>query len=170
MNILRSFVVIAVSVFAAMLMITLIEGLGHIAFPLHMTPEQSAGVPLDLPFQFLVPILFAHFIGTWSGARLAGRMAPSRAGVHALIVGLLMLAATIANLIQIHHPLWFGVLDLLLVLFAILMSTLQVARFAMQTNASLDPRTMAAEMHEQIKQGVLDADSPSDNSEGKTGS
>lgn len=62
--------------------------------------------------QLMVPFL-AHAVGTFVGALLASRIAPNRAKVPALLIGLMFLAGgTMAVKMIPNAPMWFNTLDL----------------------------------------------------------
>ena len=61
------------------------------------------------PVGALVIMLVGYLIATFDGvfvACLIGRIQPF---IYALIIGVLMLAATASNLIMLQHPTWFSV-------------------------------------------------------------
>jgi hypothetical protein len=62
-----------------------------------------------LPAGALLPVFLgwaaAAFVGPFVAAKVAGR----RAMMHAMTVGAILLAATVANLIAIPHPTWMWV-------------------------------------------------------------
>ena len=95
-----------------------IELLGHTLYP---PPEGLDKKDLEvmqtyvasLPAAALLIPMFAYFIGTIAGTLVASLLGTARPVIYAFIVGLLVLAGTIANLIMIPHPLWFSVIAVL---------------------------------------------------------
>ena len=91
--------------------IATIEWLGHKAFPL--PPGIDANDPASLaanahliPVGAMAMVVVAWFLGTLAAVTLATKFAPeSRRGI-ALVLGLLFLAAGLANLTMIPSPVW----------------------------------------------------------------
>ncbi|MBT8265867.1 MAG: hypothetical protein KJP20_04925 [Bacteroidia bacterium] len=71
-----------------------------------------------IPTGAMILVAFAHFIGIVIGMLVAGLISRTSL-IPAYIVGVLMLAGTIANLVMIPHPTWFMVVDILGVLVGI---------------------------------------------------
>ena len=91
-----------------------IEFIGHNLYPppegLDFTdPDAMRPYIASLPIPALLFPMFAYFIGTFCGTLLACIIGTAKPVVFALIVGVLVLAGTIANLIWIPHPLWFTI-------------------------------------------------------------
>ena len=57
--------------------------------------------------------MIAWVVGTFSGSLVASKLGTANPLIFAGIVGGLILAATIANLIMIPHPLWFSIVSLI---------------------------------------------------------
>lgn len=64
----------------------------------------------QLPFLALLFPIASYFLGAIGGPLIACRIGTARPVVLVGIIGLILLALTIANLIQIPHPVWFSVL------------------------------------------------------------
>jgi len=73
-------------------------------------PEHAANAPLAA----LLIVLTAHLIGPLAGGFLASLIAGKGRLICGLLIGMLFLAAGIVNLFTIPHPLWFGILDVLI--------------------------------------------------------
>ena len=73
----------------------------------------QASMPLFEPKHFLFPFL-AHSLGTLLGALIAGVLAPDRSVLPACIVGALVLAGGIANVVMLPAPAWYSAVDLIL--------------------------------------------------------
>jgi len=107
----------------AFVLIALVEKLGHILYP---PPPDLDFSDMDairpyiasLPLWVLLFPIFAYFIGAFSGALVASYIGTARPMIFAAIIGLFVLAGTIANLIWIPHPLWFSVLAIVAVVGA----------------------------------------------------
>ena len=73
----------------------------------------KASMHLFQPVNFLFPFL-AHALGTVAGALLTAWIAAGRKMVFALVIGVMFLAAGIANIFMLPSPLGFTLTDLLL--------------------------------------------------------
>jgi len=110
-----AFVVGIVTAFGA---IWLIEKLGHTIYPPpadldFSDPEAIRPYIATLPIFALLFPMFAWFIGTFAGSLVACYVGEARPILFTGVVGGLVLAATIANLIVIPHPLWFSIISVL---------------------------------------------------------
>lgn len=70
----------------------------------------------DAPLAALVIVIVAHAVGPLIGSFLAALIAGRGKMVCGMIIGVLFLLAGVMNLVMIPHPLWFAVVDLLVVL------------------------------------------------------
>ena len=66
-----------------------------------------------LPIQAFLLVLLAWFVGTFCGAWLAARIGRRAPLVHALIIGAVMLACGLYELLTVPHPTWFMIAGLL---------------------------------------------------------
>lgn len=64
----------------------------------------------QLPFLALLFPIVSYFLGTLAGIYAACRIGTARPLILVGIIGIVLLASTVANLIQIPHPVWFSVL------------------------------------------------------------
>ena len=99
----------------AIVLIAAVQFVGHSIYPPpagldQHDPEAMQDYVSTLPVLALLFPMFAYFIGTFCGTLLACTIGTARPVIFAFIVGLLILAFTIANLISIPHPLWFSVI------------------------------------------------------------
>lgn len=104
----------------AFVLIMLIEKLGHIIYPPppdldFSDPQAMRPYIATLPFLALLFPMIAWVVGTFAGTFLACKIGTANPLLFAAIVGGLVLAGTIANLIVIEHPLWFSIVSLLAV-------------------------------------------------------
>ncbi|MDX1481189.1 MAG: hypothetical protein R3315_05910 [Woeseiaceae bacterium] len=100
------------------LLIVGIESLGHAIYPVQAgvdfsDPDAMRAYVATLPIPALLFPLAAYFIATFVGVIVASLIGTLRAIVFAAVIGLFVLAGTIANLLLIPHPLWFAVLAIL---------------------------------------------------------
>lgn len=70
----------------------------------------------QLPFLALLVPIVSYFLGALGGPLIASGIGTARPLVFAGVIGLVLLAATVANLIQIPHPYWFSALAIAAVL------------------------------------------------------
>ncbi len=95
--------------------IMLVQQLGHTIYPppsgldVRNTSAMEAYVS-QLPFIALLFPIFSYFLGALLGGLVACRIGARRPLVFAGVIGLVLLAFTVANLIQIPHPFWFSAL------------------------------------------------------------
>jgi len=104
----------------AFVMIMLIEKLGHIIYPPppdldFSDPEAMRPYIATLPFLALLFPMIAWVVATFAGTVLACKIGTANPLAFAAVVGGLVLAGTIANLIVIKHPLWFSLVSLVAV-------------------------------------------------------
>ena len=102
----------------AFVLVMLIEKVGHLIYPPPANLDYTDVEALEtyiatLPFLALLFPMIAWVVGTFSGSFIASKIGTANPLVFAVIVGGLMLAATIANLIFIPHPLWFSIVSLI---------------------------------------------------------
>jgi hypothetical protein len=74
--------------------------------------EQMREVMARMPPMAFMWLALSYFLGTAAGAALAARMARRSPTVPAIIVGGLVLAAGVTNLLMLPHPAWFWPVDL----------------------------------------------------------
>jgi len=119
MVVLRTALAVVAGFVAGSLLVFAVESLGHRVFPppAGLDPSDPASIRAamaQLPVGALLAVLVAwiagSFVGGWVAALISRRVVP------ALIVGLIILAASAANLIMIPHPLWFAISGLLVIL------------------------------------------------------
>jgi hypothetical protein len=101
----------------AFVLIMLIEKLGHIIYPPppdidFSDPEAMRPYIATLPFLALLFPMIAWVVATFAGTVLACKIGTANPLAFAAVVGGLVLAGTIANLIVIPHPVWFSAVSL----------------------------------------------------------
>ena len=110
--VIRSVLTVLAGAIVAGILIALVEAIGHLVYPpppgVDPWDRESLRTAMEsIPVGALVAVLLAWGVGTFAGSWLAARIA-GRAGLaHGMVVGLLMLAAGVANMLMIPHPLWF---------------------------------------------------------------
>jgi hypothetical protein len=114
-QILRSVLSVLLGAVVAGVIIALMELLGSKIFPLPAGTdprdmEEVKAAMANLPAGALLLVIFAWFLGTTAGAWAAARVAGRAPMAHGLIVGGLLLATGIANMLMVPHPAWFWAL------------------------------------------------------------
>ena len=104
-------------IITAFVMIMLIEKLGHVIYPpppdLDFSDlEAMRPYVATLPFLALLFPMIAWVVATFAGTVLACKIGTANPLAFAAVVGGLVLAATITNLIMIPHPVWFSAVSL----------------------------------------------------------
>ena len=102
----------------AVILVMLIEKLGHSIYPPpadldYSDPDALRTYYSQLPLPALLFPMIAWIVGTFAGTLLACYLGTASTLTFAGVVGTLMLAATISNLILIPHPLWFSIIAVL---------------------------------------------------------
>jgi len=136
----RSIGALIAGIVTAFALIYLIEMLGHTIYPPpadldFSDPEAIRPYIATLPIIALLFPMFGWFVGAFAGSLVADICGDAKPYVFAAIVGGLVLAGTIANLIIIPHPLWFSIISLL----GIIASAWLATRIAVTRNSSRNP-------------------------------
>lgn len=92
-----------------------VEAVGHAVYPVPADVDINDAVQFGnyiegLPFGAFLFVLAAWLLGTLGGGLLACFISRENPFIYAAIVGGFVLAATVANLIMIPHPLWFSMI------------------------------------------------------------
>jgi hypothetical protein len=116
----RNVAAAVVGIVTAFALIMLIEKFGHIIYPPppdldFSDPEVMRPYIATLPFLALLFPMIAWVVATFAGTVLACKIGTANPLAFAAVVGGLVLAGTIANLIMIKHPLWFSLVSLVAV-------------------------------------------------------
>jgi hypothetical protein len=119
----RKIAAVLVGIFVAFGLVFCIEAIGHKVYPTppgldFSKPEVVAEFMKTLPAGAFMFVLGGFAIATLIGGFIAARIAGVKPFVFAGIIGVLMLAATTANLMMIPHPLWFSVTSIALIVVA----------------------------------------------------
>ncbi len=104
-------------VLVAFALVWLVEAIGHAIYPppdeLDFGNTDVMRAYIDtLPLGALLTVAIAWFAGSCGGTFAACKLGSARPLVYALIVGGLMLAGAIFNLVVIPHPHWFSALGI----------------------------------------------------------
>lgn len=114
----RNVAAAVVGLVIAFVLIMAIEKVGHVIYPPppdldFSDPEAIRPYIATMPMLALLFPMFAWMIGTFSGSLVACFIGTARPLGFAVVVGGLVVAGTVANLIVIPHPLWFSVVSLI---------------------------------------------------------
>ena len=115
----RSFLGIVAGLIVGSVVIALVERLNGLVFSLPpgvdvTNREALAEAMSDMPALALVGVLVAWGLGTFLGSWTAVRIGVREARSQALIVGMILLAAAIVNMLTLPHPVWFWIVGVLL--------------------------------------------------------
>lgn len=127
----RKIAAVLAGIVVALALVFIIEMVGHQVYPppagLDFTkPEVVASYMQTLPAGAFVFVLTGFAVATLVGGWVCATIARGRPMLFAGVIGVLMLAATVANLLMIPHPLWFSISAITL----IILSTILAGRLA----------------------------------------
>ncbi len=111
---LRNVVGALAGIAVAILTVMLMEWISHTIYPLpagiEMTETEALNAHLAAaPITALLLVLAGYLIATFDGTFVACLIGRTKPHIYALLIGVLMLAATTSNLIMFRHPTWFSV-------------------------------------------------------------
>jgi hypothetical protein len=89
-----------VGIIVALLIVVCFEMIGHALWPATLHPDNAATLPIPL----LLSVVLGWFLGVLGGSFVAGKIAHRRIAI--ILVGAVILAATLYNFWAIPHPLW----------------------------------------------------------------
>ncbi len=117
---LRRIAAVLLGVVTAFVLVTVIQKLGQLVYPppadLSLDdPERWKAYVAALPPGPFFFVLAAWALGTLGGGVVAARIARAKPLLHALIVGAVVMIASIAQLVAIPHPLWFTIAAIILI-------------------------------------------------------
>jgi hypothetical protein len=113
----RSILAVVVGVILANVVIIGVHMISSLIYPLPPDFNRSdhaamAEMMARMPPMAFLWVALAHFLGTAAGAAFAARVARGSPAVHATIVGGVVLALGVVNLLMLPHPAWFWPVDL----------------------------------------------------------
>lgn len=102
----------------ALALIAIIQSIGHAVYPPPQDldirdTEAFAEYTKSLPFVAVLFVLASYLAGAFAGPFVTGWVAGGPSLVYAAIIGGILLALTVVNLVTIPHPLWFGILTVI---------------------------------------------------------
>jgi hypothetical protein len=108
---LRTVLGVVAGVLAGFVIVFAVEWLGHRIFPMPAEmptdPEGMKAMIASLPVETLGAVVAAWTLGALGGALIANAVA--RRAVAGWIAVLLLIAATVANLVMFPHPTWMAI-------------------------------------------------------------
>ena len=109
----RALIAVIAGIVAAFVSILLIEAIGAVVVPAGSAPslkdaDRMRDYLQTLPVSAYAFVLAAYLIGSAVGGLVATRVVDRVPSRSVWVVGGLLLATTVANLVMIPHPLWFS--------------------------------------------------------------
>lgn len=131
---LRFVIAVAAGVFAAALVVSAVETVGHVIYPTPAGLDVSNAGQLRqymraLPLGGFLLVLGAWVLVAFSGGVIAAVIAGTRPYVFSGGVGLFILAGMGANMLLVPHPLWFSVMSVAAVSIAAVAAGLAASRW-----------------------------------------
>lgn len=116
----RSIVVVLAGLVASILVVSGTDAIVSSLYPLppgtDMTDREALGqAAAALPVSAFVILLVGWSLASLAGAFVAARWAGRAPVTHGWVVALILLAATVANLVAIPHPIWMWPAALILI-------------------------------------------------------
>jgi len=113
-SIVRSVVAVVLGLIAAMFFIVGVEGVSSILhpFPPGFDPTSYDDMKAHVarfPAWVLLLAVAAWGLGTFVSSWLATRLGSGRHPAHGIVVGSILLAAAVANMLMLPYPVWFWV-------------------------------------------------------------
>ncbi len=110
----RKILAVVAGLVTGFVLVACIEGIGYIFYPppadLDMTnTEQMSNYIQTLPTGAFLFVLAAWLIATFGGGIVAWLIAKDKPMMFASIIGALLLAASVFNLVMHPHPTWFSI-------------------------------------------------------------
>ena len=105
-------------IITSFILIAIVEYISALVYPLppgtdFKNVEAMKQLMQTLPVGALWFVVLAYTVGSFGGGLIAAIVAPSYKIRSGIIVGCVVMAGGIMNLIDIPHPLWFAVITLL---------------------------------------------------------
>jgi hypothetical protein len=94
--------------------------------PAGTDPEDAAAMNAAMaamPAKATILVLVGWFIGTVGASFMAARFAGQFKSLHGLLMGLIFLGGAIMTMRQIHHPLWFWIVGIIIFFPAAIIGT-----------------------------------------------
>lgn len=107
----RSVIAVLAGIVVGMITISVIQMLGHMIYemPANLNVEDKVAMAAymeTIPVGSLLMVLLSYASGAFLGGLVAARIAMNKRILHAMIIGVLLLLAGIANFMMLPHPTW----------------------------------------------------------------
>jgi MFS family permease len=98
--------------FSAFVVVAVVEGIGHAIYAPAVMPDMSDPAAVaafigSMPLGAFLFVLAAYLLATAAGGLIAAAIARRHGMRLAIIVGALILTASVANFVALPHPAWF---------------------------------------------------------------
>jgi hypothetical protein len=109
----RSFVAVLAALVAAVIVITVVQSIGHFVYPPPpdidaTTPEGLAAIIAQAPLPALLFVVLAYVCGALTGGAVAARTGVGPPTARATVVGAVLTFAGLLNVLILAHPLWLA--------------------------------------------------------------
>ncbi|NNC78260.1 MAG: hypothetical protein HKN77_09880 [Woeseiaceae bacterium] len=128
---LRDVIGAIVGVAVAVLTVMLFEWISHTIFPVPAGLEVNNTAAMSeyistVPIAAMLLVVAGYIVATFDGTFIAAWIGNAKPFIFALVVGVLMLVATVSTLIMIPHPIWFNIASVVGIIVAAWMATIAV--------------------------------------------
>jgi hypothetical protein len=108
----RPILAVVAGVVTAFIVISLVEAAAHAVFaPAHIpdlsTPEAMAAYVASMPIGAFLSVFAGWALGAFAGGVVAALVARTKPFLFAGIIGAVVLAGAVVNMVMIPHPPWF---------------------------------------------------------------
>ena len=124
----RKILAVIAGLAVAFLVIVVAELIGHAIYPLPpgtdpRDPASMKSVMASLPLGALVGVVLGWVLGALAGGFVAAKIARSGAPLPGLGVGIVLLLASVLNMVVLPHPVWMWAAALILIPTASVLGT-----------------------------------------------
>lgn len=124
----RNFLAVGAGLIAGVTIIFLIQAINLILYPLPAGLDTKDAVAIQahastLPLLAYFIVLFSYALGFTAAVMLTTRLAKTKPVRHGVFVGIFFAAASVINLTNLPHPVWFWIANLALPLPAVWFGT-----------------------------------------------
>ncbi|MCH7638704.1 MAG: hypothetical protein IH855_04475 [Bacteroidetes bacterium] len=115
----RRILAVVAGIVTAFILVMLLEGAGHrylISSDVDVSTMEKAKAAYEaglIPTIAILGVAVAYWIASFAGGFVAAKIAVDKHQTLAFIIGTMMVAATLWNLLTIPHPIWFWFVGLL---------------------------------------------------------
>ena len=129
----RSVLGALIGIATAVVTVMLMDFLSHSIYPppagIEIVDTEAMNVYLaSAPVGALAIVLAGYLMATFDGVFVACLIGRAQPLIYALVIGVLMLAATASNLLMLRHPTWFSVSAIVGIVVSAWLASLLVQR------------------------------------------